>query len=200
VLWVKATGMPLRPPGGGIVARAPDQLPAKSPTGELSYAWQLYLPRLPFLTDQFGFWPPDGTWLRGFAGRYGWLDYEAPGWVIDLVRVVVLIGIALFVSALLQFRDAVWRARALVVALAVFTVALLAVIAHQGYDYRRTTGFIFEQARYLFPLAAIWSAAVATACLGLGRRIAPILAAIAITLFCLHDLSGVFVTLARYYG
>jgi hypothetical protein len=199
-VWVKVTGMPLRPPGGGTAARAADQIPAKSLRTELSYAWQLYLPRPPFMTDQFGFWPPDGTWLHGFAGRYGWLDYESPGWVIDVVRIVVVAGLALLVAALIRFRAAVWRARALLVALALFCVVLFAVIAHQGYDYRRTTGFIFEQARYLFPLAALWSAAVATACLGLGRRLAPILAALAITLFCLHDLSGVFVTLARYYG
>jgi 4-amino-4-deoxy-L-arabinose transferase-like glycosyltransferase len=199
-IWTKATGMPLRATGAGTASRAADQIPASSLRTELSYAWQLYLPRLPFMTDQFGFWPPDGTWLQGFAGRYGWLDYGAPGWIVDVVRVVVVAGLVLLVAALVRFRAAVWRARALIVAMALFVLVLFAVIAHQGYDYRRATGFIFEQSRYLFPLAALFSAAVATACLGLGRRFAPYLAAIAVTLFCLHDLSGVLVTLARYYG
>jgi len=33
----------------------------------LSYAWQLYLPRLPFMQDPFGFWPPYTTWARAQA-------------------------------------------------------------------------------------------------------------------------------------
>jgi 4-amino-4-deoxy-L-arabinose transferase-like glycosyltransferase len=199
-LWVKATGMPLRPPGGGTAPREADQIPLGSVRMELTYAWQLYLPRLPFMTDQFGFWPPDGTWLRGFTGRYGWLDYDAPPWIVDVARVVVIAGLVLVAAALVRFRAAVWRSRALLVALLGFTLVLFLVIAHQGYDYKRTTGFIFEQARYLFPLAGLYAAMVATACLGLGRRLAPVLGAVAVGLFCLHDLSGVLVTLARYYG
>jgi hypothetical protein len=84
--------------------------------------------------------------------------------------------------------------------LGLFVVALLAVIAHQGYDYKRVTGFVFEQGRYLFPLVGLYAIAVVLACLGLGRRFAPVLAGVAVTLFCLHDLAGILVTLTRYYG
>jgi hypothetical protein len=84
--------------------------------------------------------------------------------------------------------------------LTLFVVVLFAVIARQGYDYRTTTGFIFEQARYLFPLVGIYAAAVVTATLGLGRRLAPVLGCLAVGLFCLHDLAGILVTLSRYYG
>jgi hypothetical protein len=201
VLWVKATGMPLRPPGTAAGTSIPaDRLPPKTLRTELVYAWQLYLPRLPFMTDQFGFWPPDGTWLHGFAGRFGWLDYEVPAWLIRVARIVAVVGLALCAATAVRVRATLWRQRALLITLAAFAVVLFAAIAHQGYDYKVKTGFIFEQARYLFPLVSLYAAAVAAACLGLGRRLAPILAGVAVALFCLHDLAGVLVTLARYYS
>ena len=199
VAWTKASGMPLNPAGTGTSLPA-DQIPAKTLRTELSYAWQLYLPRLPFMTDLFGFWPPDGTWLHGFAGRFGWLDYEIPDWVLRIVRIVVVAGLVLCAATLVRMRAALWRNRALLAVLTLFVVALFAIIARQGYDYHVTTGFIFEQARYLFPLVGLYAAAVVTATLGLGRRLAPILGCLAVGLFCLHDMAGIFVTLSRYYG
>ncbi|UUY04116.1 hypothetical protein LRS13_00890 [Svornostia abyssi] len=79
-------------------------------------------------------------------------------------------------------------------------VGLAFSIALVGYDYRRTTGFTFEQVRYLFPLLGLYAAVVATATLGLGNRRAPALAVAMITLITLHGVSGLILTVGRYYG
>ena len=51
-------------------------------------------------------------------------------------------------------------------------VAGLAVsIGFSGIRYRKDTGFIFEQARYLLPLLPLYAAGVALAALGAGRRL-----------------------------
>ncbi len=164
------------------------------------YAWELVLPRLPFMPEQFRYSPPLSTWLDGFAGRYGWLDYGAPAQVNSTFRCFAAVVGLLALAALALHRRAVFARRWLVVAYAAFAVALVLVIAKTSYDYRRDTGFTFEQPRYLFGVASLYSLAVAVACLGLGRRAAPLLATVAVTLFALHDLTGITQTLVRYYG
>jgi len=164
------------------------------------YGWELFLPRLPFMSDQFTYFPPVTTWIDGFAGRYGWLDYEAPAIVIMwhrafLATVGILAGCAVVAS-----RHAVCGRRLEFASYAAFGVAQAAVIAKTGFDYRRSTGYVFEQPRYLFGLAGFYGALIAVSCIGLGDRLAPRLATIAVGLFCLHDMSGLTTTMLRYYG
>lgn len=164
------------------------------------YGWELFLPRLPFMSQQFAYSPPLSTWIDGFAGRYGWLDYAAPPWAMSGFRFFILTAGVLSASALVRARTAV-RARWVEVAASIgLAAALAAVIAKTGYDYRRATGFVFEQPRYLFGLVGLYSGFVAVACLGLGRRLAPKLVILAIGVFCLHDISGLTQTMLRYYG
>ena len=156
-----------------------------------------------------------GLWLRGFlevafmsAKLHAMRDPEMqPAYVVSIMRLNLLLSI---IGGHLFFRERDFARRllagslivagAFLVAMAGFTAALFAIIARQGYGYKRDTGFIFEQARYLFPLAALYGATVAVACLGLGRRLAPVLACAFIGLLCLHDLSGILLTLQRYYS
>jgi predicted membrane protein DUF2142 len=49
--------------------------------GMVSYVWQSYLPRLPFLQDWFGGLALKNLWVDGLIGRFGWLDYTFPRWV-----------------------------------------------------------------------------------------------------------------------
>ncbi len=57
-------------------------------TGQLGYTWQLYLPRLPFMNDQFDYFPPYDTWFQGLIGRFGWLDTSFHLWVYRLAVAV----------------------------------------------------------------------------------------------------------------
>ena len=49
---------------------------------EINYIWQLYLPRLPGMFNDFpGLSTTTQLWFRGYVGLYGWLDTPFPGWV-----------------------------------------------------------------------------------------------------------------------
>lgn len=199
LLWSKLQGLPWRAASYSTPS-IPGQTPNLTLREELSYIWQLYLPRVPGQIDQFGFSPMTGTWLQGLTGRYGWLDYGAPTWMVDVTRQLVRVGIVLLGVTAIRHRAVVRRRLPELAVLAVFILSLLVVIGHAGYLYIKDTGFVFEQARYVFPLAAIYGAAVAGACAAVGRRFAPLLAAACVGLFAVHDLSGVLLTLARYQG
>ncbi len=164
------------------------------------YGWQLFLPRLPFMSPQFAYFPPTSTWIDGFAGRYGWLDYAAPSWVASWFQFFIATAGLLTVATVIRAREAVASRGAEALAYIGFSIALAAAIAKTGYDYRRATGFVFEQPRYLFALVGLYSGFITVACLGLGRRFAPKLAILAIGLFCLHDMTGLTQTMLRYYG
>jgi 4-amino-4-deoxy-L-arabinose transferase-like glycosyltransferase len=199
VVWATAQGRGLMPPGGGVVLLPDDQVASGSLRGLLSYAWQLYLPRPPFMHDFFGFWPPYTTWVQGFIGRLGWLDYGLSGWIYPVGAVLLCGSFVLLVAALARSR----RVRRNWKELAVFALCglgLAAQIAYAGYDYQRRTGYIFEQTRYLFPLIALYGTGIAAACTAFGRRAAPTLAAGYIGIATLHVLAVVFATAARYYG
>ncbi len=198
--WITVTGRALRPAGTSTTVLPPAQVSASNPRELMSYAWQLFLPRLPFMDDQFRVSPLREIWIKGYAGRYGWLDYGAPEW-LNAAAIRVADGVTfILVAAALAGRKTL-RTRWFEAALgALFLVSLGAVIAKAGYDYRRTTGFTFEQPRYLFPVAAFYALAVAKCCESFGRSVFPFLATAMVVLFLVHDGSGLALTIARYYG
>jgi hypothetical protein len=63
-----------------------------------------------------------------------------------------------------------------------------------------STGYPFEQARYLFPLLPLYALFVVLAARGAGRRWAPLLGAGLVLLAMLHGLFGETLTISRYYG
>src|SRR4029077_726859 len=72
--------------------------------GEISYIWQLYLPRLPGMANDFpGLFTTHQLWFNNYVGLYGWLDTTFPGWVyaaalIPAAAIVLLASRALFTS------------------------------------------------------------------------------------------------------
>ncbi|MEJ7894542.1 MAG: DUF2142 domain-containing protein, partial [Solirubrobacteraceae bacterium] len=200
VAAVGLTALVLKPATAGPLAVAAGPESSTNFREVIVYGWELFLPRLPFMSQQFAYSPPLSTWIDGFAGRYGWLDYAAPSSVTSGFRVFIACAGLLAISALVRARKTVFARGVEVSAYIGFIIVLAAVIAKTGYDYRRATGFVFEQPRYVFGLAGLYSGFVAVACLGLGGRLAPKLAIFAIGLFCLHNLSGLTQTMLRYYG
>jgi 4-amino-4-deoxy-L-arabinose transferase-like glycosyltransferase len=199
VAWTVIDGRGLFPAGAGV-ATLPNE--AQSPASLrtfLSYAWQLWLPRPPFLVDQFGFWPPYSRWLVGLVGQLGWLDVSLPTWIYTTAAWIFCVSLVLLAIALVQ-RHRVWRFRRELVFFGALVLTLAITIAAAGYSYRRQTGQFFEQARYLFPLVALYAAGVAAACTAPGRRWAPVLAALFVGLACLNVLAAVLATVGRYYG
>jgi 4-amino-4-deoxy-L-arabinose transferase-like glycosyltransferase len=194
VSW--AQGRSISPPSTSASSAA--QVASTSLRGFLSYAWQLFLPRPWFLTDQFGYWPPYHTWLTGLVGFFGWLDYGLAGWTYIVAAVVFCGSLALVIVTMAQ-RSRLWRYR---IEIAIYTIAAVAlgiVVARTSYDFK-ASGLPFEQARYLFPLVGLYVLGIVTACMAFGRRWAPVAAAVYVNLAILHVVAAVFATVARYYG
>jgi 4-amino-4-deoxy-L-arabinose transferase-like glycosyltransferase len=166
----------------------------------VAYAWQFYLPRLPFMVDQFPeYYPLWQTWFMGFVGRFGWLDHGFPALVYKVALAVYLPLAALAVSALVRARRTLRRRGLEVATYLLMGAGLLALIVLPGYTYRETTGFVFEQARYLLPLLALYGALLALAARGAGR-LAPVAGTLIVVLALTHGLLAQLLTLGRYYA
>ena len=166
----------------------------------LDYIWQLYLPRLPFMHREFSYFPLTGTWLDGTIGHFGWVDYTFPEWVYRVARWLFIALALLALSTLVRVRGKIRPWLGLMGCFAVMSVGLLAAIGYAGIRYRESTGFIFEQARYLFPLLALYALGIVLAARGVGRRWAPALGAGLVVLAMAHGLFAETLTISRYYG
>jgi len=166
-------------------------------TGQLAYAWELFLPRLPFMDDKFpGITPLWDTWYRGGIGRFGWLDYGFPAWVAILLLPIVLAGIILAVRA-------AWQAGPPLANVAVYAVAvlgLMALLAVVGYHYELKFATYFQSPRYLFALLPLGAALVAMAARGAGRRYGPAVGASVVLMVVALSVFAQLATLERYYG
>jgi hypothetical protein len=171
-------------------------------SGQLTYLWQFYLPRLPFMEPQFTGWtyPLWHVYIQGFVGRFGWFEYDFPTWV-SVVGLIVLGAIAaMAIVTLVRHVPAVRRRW---VELATYVVAaggVLLMIGVSGYRYRASLGFNFEQTRYLFPLLALYGGTVALAARAGGRRWGPVIGASMVVVMMAHWLFAILLTLDRYYA
>jgi hypothetical protein len=96
-----------RPLTGPLRASHPEiaSPPAATISGQISYAWELWLPRLPFMDDKFpALTPIWDTWYRGGIGRFGWLDYGFPEWVAIVLLPVVVAVVVLAVREVIRRR------------------------------------------------------------------------------------------------
>jgi 4-amino-4-deoxy-L-arabinose transferase-like glycosyltransferase len=195
-----------RPLLGGSVENAANAAVTQGPVNpigvkeELSYTWQLYLPRLPFMNEQFGYFPPYEIWFKGTIGRFGWLDTQWPSWVYR-------VALGLCVPLLLLAALALWRRAGGLLDrwpdLLVYAVLLAGVIGSIGFlgiRFTRDTGFDFAQARYMFPFLAFYGALVALAALGAGRRFGRPLGAALVVLAMAHGLLAQLLVISRFYA
>jgi hypothetical protein len=167
----------------------------------LDYIWQQYLPRLPFMHRAYFHGAPlIHVWLDGLVGRFGWLDYSFPGWVYTLAEWLLVPFLILAAFALAQAREAVRRVLPLFACFGVMTLGLLVAIGYAGVRYQLSTGFQFAQARYLFPLIALYALFGVLVARGVGRRWAPVLGAALVLLAMAHGLFAETLTISRYYG
>jgi 4-amino-4-deoxy-L-arabinose transferase-like glycosyltransferase len=192
--------------GGAVPAprgsTAPAQGQAQTITGFLSYLWQFYLPRLPFMDQvrDFTYWPFGHIWFDGFVGRFGAREYGLPGIADGLAAAVYLVIVALTGRELIAHRPALRsRAAELITYLAILGGMLL-VIHLPGYQTRLKEEGDWEQARYLLPLLPLYGAIIALAARGAGRRYGPAVAVLIVSLAAAHSLLSFVVTITRYYG
>lgn len=167
---------------------------------QLSYTWQLYLPRLPFLNEQFEDFPPWEVWFKGMVGLFGWLDTPFPAWVYNLALALMAPLAVLFGLALVRGRSALRRRLPELVCYAAITGGLLVSIGILGLRYFDDTGNRFEQARYLLPLLPFYGAAIAMAVRATGERIARPLATLVLIGLIAHGMFAQLLVISRFYG
>jgi Predicted membrane protein (DUF2142) len=168
---------------------------------QASYVWQLYLPRLPGMADDFpGLFTTRQVWLNGYIGLYGWLDTSFPGWVYSAALLPVAAIALLCARSLLQARAAL-RARAGELAVyALIGVGLLALVGAASYHVFPAVDAEFGQARYMLPLLALLAGVLVLAARGAGRRWGPVAGTLIVVLFLAHDVFSQLLVVARYYG
>src|SRR5262249_34329949 len=163
--------------------------------------WELYLPRLWFMHHAyFVEYPLWSTWLNGSIGHFGWLDYTFPEWVYKDGRDLLYVFAALALLGLVLARGSIRPVLPIFGCFALMALGLLGAIGYSGIRYRMSTGYPFEQARYLFPLLALYGLFIVLVARGAGRRWAPALGAALVLLAMAHGLFAETLTISRYYG
>ena len=189
--------------GGSGLPGAPSGLVAVGShplTERLSYMWQLFLPRLPFMTAQFPGFPLKDLWNQQLLGRFGWIDYGYDPWVYDVFWwLSVAIGVAAVV-ALVRSSGAVRRRIGEIVTYLVFVAGVVVVIAWADYSAKIQGASLFEQGRYLLPLLALFAALVGVALRGLGDRVGRPVGAALVMAMLAASVFAQLMTIDRFYG
>jgi 4-amino-4-deoxy-L-arabinose transferase-like glycosyltransferase len=188
--------------GTGVASGAVSVGPAPwKPQELLTYTWQFYFPRLPFMDDKFGTdLPVWEVWFKGWLGRFGWQDTEFSNAFYRAAFKIWLGVVALALLGLWRHRAALRRRWAEIVTYASGAAGVVAALHYVGYDYWLKTGVGFEQARYLLVLLPLYAGFAAIAAVAGGRRLGPVLAGTLVVLAFGNSLAGILVTIARYYG
>jgi 4-amino-4-deoxy-L-arabinose transferase-like glycosyltransferase len=192
------------PTAGGIAVATTNTAAGGAPVTlpeTLDYTWQLYLPRLPFMHHvYFSTAPVFQTWLDGTIGHFGWLDYTFPQWVYEVAKDLFIAMAVLALAGLVRLRRSIRPLLPMFACFAVMAIGLLGAIGYAGVRYKASTGYTFEQARYLFPLLSLYALFVVLAARGVGRRWAPVLGGLLVVLAMAHGLFAETLTISRYYG
>jgi 4-amino-4-deoxy-L-arabinose transferase-like glycosyltransferase len=185
---------------GGITSSSVNELASLS--GHLSYLWQAFLPRLPFMHDFFGsYYLPFEVYFKGFMGRFGWAEYSFPLTFHRAALAFFAILVVLAGRELWRRRDAIRTRWAEPLTYAAMFAGLLLLIEVAAYRYHVSfLGQYFEQGRYLLPLLALYGAFIALAVRGAGARWGPALGAFVVVLAMGHSLFAQLMTISRFYG
>jgi len=201
VFQATVIGSPGSTATGGLTSGALES--KTSVSGQLSYLWQFFLPRLSSMHEWFplqSHYPLWDTYITAFIGRFGWFQFGFPHWFNVTVACVYAGILVLAAAALYRFRSALrGRAGELLTYVALFG-GLVVFVAVAGYRYRVATTFNFEQVRYLFPLIVLYGALVAVAARGAGPRWGRPVGGFLIVLAAGHLLAALLLTFGRYYA
>ena len=156
----------------GFVSTAVNQRTSLS--GQLSYLWQVFLPRLPHMTPFLNFggeYPLWNPYFQSFIGRFGWFRFGFPMWVNWMALGIFGAIFALVGNALFRARRAV-RGRWLELACYLTVMAgYFGLVEVASYRFQVVNHAGFEQVRYLLPLLPFYGLLVAVAAVGAGTAV-----------------------------
>jgi hypothetical protein len=171
------------------------------PFGYLSYLWQVFLPRLPFMAPHF-----ETTTLPGFVifvergwGAFGWYDVLFPHWVY-VVLLVVMLAVPLLGLVAARREWAFLRRNALEAGL----IALMPIAVVAGFEAAFFTigsrSFIPEFGRYAFPAIAPLAVLVVGSLHAFGRRWMTVAGAGLLTAMLALSYASQLLTLTTFYA
>jgi 4-amino-4-deoxy-L-arabinose transferase-like glycosyltransferase len=172
---------------------------SSSLTKEISFILQLFLPRLPMLTDLIPGVPIQGVWINGFVGVFGWLDYGFGPHALTIGTRVFELLLVLLVIALVRYRRAVFSQWPLLLCCLVGLVCVLGAVGVTDYRALVTNTSRFEQARYLLPLLALYGALFGLGAKAVGPRVGRFLVPALWLLVSFHTIVAMVLTIDRYY-
>ncbi len=172
----------------------------------LSYLWQWYLPRLPFM--QSDFWsrtyadvsfPLYDLFFKGFWADFGHLEIDYPGWVYGILIACSVAILALVVLAAIRARPRrdVLAAGLLLGVLPVVMTALLVNV--RAFLNLIESNEPFAQGRYLLQTVGVLGAALAAAAVGLGDRRGRPLAVVMVVSLAAFNMFSLGLVLLRFY-
>jgi 4-amino-4-deoxy-L-arabinose transferase-like glycosyltransferase len=184
----------------GFVSTAVNQRTSLS--GQLSYLWQVFLPRLPHMTPFLNFggeYPLWNPYFQSFIGRFGWFRFGFPMWVNWMALGIFGAIFALVGNALFRARRAV-RGRWLELACYLTVMAgYFGLVEVASYRFQVVNHAGFEQVRYLLPLLPFYALLVAVAAVGAGRRWGHAVGALLVVLAVTHSLFAMLLVIGHYY-
>lgn len=165
----------------------------------LSYVWQFYLPRLPFLPTfrTTPGLPVYDIWVRQMTGVFGWLDVYLPNWLYHLSALAtVVLGIA-SIGLLGRLRER--RHLALLGFFALTLLALLGLLHITEYRTLIIGGGPFLQGRYLLPIVGLLGLAVGLVIVRIPPRVQPSACALALTALLAFQAISLSTVVHAYY-
>jgi hypothetical protein len=169
----------------------------------LSYLWQFYLPKLDLMQPMIG---PDGygyreVYIEGFYGHFASLEVTYPRGVVDLLAVATVVGLfALYTAAVVRWR-AVRRAWDVVAFLLIAALSMILLVHLTSYkNLLSDPSDPLFAGRYLLPLVSIFAVGVTAGVVALPRRLAPVAAGLLVATGVALVLSGLGMTLVRFYA
>jgi hypothetical protein len=154
-------------PGGGV----PTSSSALSTPGlYITYVWQIFLPRLPFMTDHFvQTWPFFNIYVERAWASFGWYTIQFPRYLYGLLVLAMAGAIVLGIWGIVRerpwVRTRVWE----LLVLALLPVAVIAGV-ESAFATSVPRPILAEMGRYLFPALSALSILAVGAAVGVGRR------------------------------
>jgi hypothetical protein len=173
-----------------------------SPLAELGYIWQLYLPRLPGMRNDFpGLSTTLQLWFNRSVGLYGQLDTAFSGWVERLALIPAGLIAVLVLRGLLAGRASLRRRLPELVVYATVGVGVMGLVGADSYlEFSTNSVVAYADPRYLLPMLPLMGAALALAARGAGRRLGPAVGVAIVLLILAHDIFSQLLVISRYYG
>jgi hypothetical protein len=169
----------------------------------LSYVWQFYLPKLAFMVptiglQEYGF---REVFVAGFFGDYAALEVILPQTVVDLLEVgMVFLFVALYTLAVARWRTVRqwWDTAALLLIAGISMILLVHLVSYR--NMLITPNDPLFAGRYLLPLVSIFAVGVTAVVAALPRRVAAVAAGLIVGAEITLALSGLGMSLVRFYA